>query len=356
MTPIEIPGALRAKHGLTGKPSKIWGGTFAFLALFACFGTQIFASTDDAARYSAGHGERALLVWQNGRLQIERYQAGGSRGKTENVYSITKSLCALGTFTAISRNVLKLDEPASLTLTEWRNDPRKRLITVRDLLNQTSGLSPGFEEIYSTNLRNKERAALKLPVVSTPGEAFAYGPSHYEALEALMARKLARSPLTWIDAALFGPLGIKPGPWRRDQLGNPYFSAGAHLSARDLLAAGQVVRRKGWNRILSRVRSSLLLNASTGSSANPMYGLGFWLNLNAARKDALECDVEEAIELSQAPWERSCLSKRAPSDLIAMVGSHGQRVYISPSQNLVIVRLGRGAGFRDPDFLGAFFE
>ena len=183
----------------------------ACIALLASLCMQAFASADDAARYSAGRGERALLVWQDGRLQMERYRAGGSRAKTEHVYSITKSLCALGTFAAISRNVLKLDEPVSLTLTEWRNDPRKRRITVRDLLNQTSGLSPGFGEIYSTSLRNKEKAALKLPVVSTPGETFAYGPSHYEALEALMARKLERSPLIWIDRALFGPLGIKPG-------------------------------------------------------------------------------------------------------------------------------------------------
>ena len=328
----------------------------ACIALLASLCMQAFASADDAARYSAGRGERALLVWQDGRLQMERYRAGGSRAKTEHVYSITKSLCALGTFAAISRNVLKLDEPVSLTLTEWRNDPRKRRITVRDLLNQTSGLSPGFGEIYSTSLRNKEKAALKLPVVSTPGEAFAYGPSHYEALEALMARKLERSPLIWIDRALFGPLGIKPGGWRRDRLGNPYFSAGAQLSARDLLAAGQVVRREGWNRIFSRVASSLIRTASTGSSANPMYGLGFWLNRRAPDSNAVECDVEEAISSRRPAWARSCLSKNAPSDLIAMVGSHGQRVYISPSRDLIIVRLGRGTGFRDPDFLRAFFQ
>jgi len=351
---IGIVVALRTKSAFSMEVLRIKGS--AFIALLASFSMQAFAGADDAARYSAGHGERALLVWQNGRLRMERYGAGGSRGKTENVYSITKSLCALGTFTAIGRNVLQLDEPVSLTLTEWRSDPRKRRITVRDLLNQTSGLSPGFKQIYSANLRNKEKAALKLPVVSTPGEAFAYGPSHYEALEALMARKLERSPLAWIDGALFDPLGIKPGGWRRDRLGNPYFSAGAHLSARDLLAAGKFVRREGLNRIFSRVPSSLIRTASTGSSANPMYGLGFWLNLNAARKDALECDIEEAIELSRPSWKRSCLSKSAPSDLIAMVGSHGQRVYISPSENLIIVRLGRGTGFRDPDFLGAFFQ
>jgi CubicO group peptidase (beta-lactamase class C family) len=327
-----------------------------FVALLLSLYLPAFGATDDAARYSAGHGERALLVWQNGRLRMERYGVGASREKTENVYSITKSLCALGTFTAISRNVLQLDEPVSLTLTEWRNDPRKRRITVRELLNQTSGLSPGFEEIYTANLRNKERVALRLPVVSTPGEAFAYGPSHYEALEAVMARKLERSPLTWIDSALFRPLGIKPGGWRRDRLGNPYFSAGAQVTARDLLVAGQLVRNEGLNRAFSRVPSSLIRTASTGSSANPMYGLGFWLNRYAPGTDAVECDVEEAIASRRPAWTRLCLSKDAPSDLVAMVGSHGQRVYVSPSQNLVIVRLGRGAGFRDPDFLRAFFR
>jgi CubicO group peptidase (beta-lactamase class C family) len=351
---IGIVVAPRTKSAFSLEVSRIKRG--AFIALLATFCMQAFAGTDDAARYSAGHGERALLVWQNGRLRMERYGAGGSRGKTENVYSITKSLCALGTFTAIGRNVLQLDEPVSLTLTEWQNDPRKRRITVRDLLNQTSGLSPGFEEIYSANLHNKEKAALKLPVISTPGEAFAYGPSHYEALEALMARKLERSPLVWIDGALFDPLGIKPGGWRQDRLGNPYFSAGAHLSARDLLAAGKAVRREGSNRISRRGPSSLIRTASTGSSANPMYGLGFWLNRHAPGKDVVECDVEEAISSRRPAWSRSCLSKNAPSDLIAMVGSHGQRVYISPSQDLVIVRLGRGTGFRDPDFLRAFFR
>ena len=86
-----------------------------------------------------------------------------------------------------------------------------------------------------------------------------------------------------------------------------------------------------------------------------MYGLGFWLNLDALRKDSLEYDIEETIELSQVPWRRSCLSKSSP-DLIVMAGSHGQRVYVSPSQDLIVVRLGRRAGFRDRIFLERCFD
>jgi hypothetical protein len=38
-----------------------------------------------------------------------------------------------------------------------------------------------------------------------------------------------------------------------------------------------------------------------------------------------------------------------------MIGTDGQRVYALPSRQLVIVRLGRGAGFSDGEFLGKFF-
>jgi CubicO group peptidase (beta-lactamase class C family) len=332
----------------------IRGLALALLLVSFCF--HALADTESAARYSARHGERALLVWQNGRLRLERYGADGSRDKSENIFSITKSLCALGTFAAIGRKQLHLDEAASLTLSEWRNEPLKRKITVRDLLNQTSGLRPGFEELYAPNLYNKEKTALKLPAVAAPGKEFAYGPSHYEVLETLMARKLRESPLVWMDVALFGPLGIKPGAWRRDRLGSPYFSAGAHVSARGLLAAGHLVRRKGWHWIFPLVPSSLIRTASAGSSANPIYGLGFWLNRLATERNVMECDVEEAIASGRTDWSRLCLSRSAPSDLIAMVGSRGQRVYVSSSRRLIIVRLGNGTRFRDPDFLRRFFE
>ena len=168
MTRVETTVPVQRKSAWLSGLSKVKRGSL--LAILASVGVQAFAGTDGAARYSARHGERALLIWQNGRLRLERYSAGGSRDKTENVYSITKSLCALGTFSAIGRNVLELDEPVSLTLTEWRSDPRKRRITVRDLLNQSSGLSPGFEELYAANLRNKERAASEASCHFDPGQ------------------------------------------------------------------------------------------------------------------------------------------------------------------------------------------
>lgn len=328
-----------------------------FLLLSLALAFPAFAGTKEALQYSNRTGGCALIIWQNGQTRLEDYRRGGAPEKKEYVYSITKSLAALGTFSAVGKGLVKFDEKAARSIPAWQKDPRKNRITIRELLSQTSGLASGFDALYAASLRDKKKVISRLPAISPPGKSFLYGPSHYEALEVVLARKLGRSPLPLIENSVLGPLGIRSERWRKDTAGDPYFSAGARLSARDLLKVGHLVRRKGWNWIFPLVPSSSITQASTGSGANSMYGFGLWLNANARQKNTMERDVEEAISQSLSPalWSRSCLSRSAPADLVAMVGSRGQRVYISRSQNLVIVRLGRDYGFRDPDFLRAFF-
>ncbi len=328
------------------------------LGLALTTATPVRADLKRAAAISAREGERALIVWSKGRIVEERYSHGGREDKAENLYSITKTLAALSVLTAVGRGSIKLDEPVSQTITEWRTDPLKKKITVRQLLSQTSGLDTGYETLYNTALKNKNAAILKLGQQSTPGETFAYGPSHYEVLETLIARKTGQLSSTWAQNISLSPTDIHPAHWRTDRMGNPYFSAGLFITARELLKAAQVTRRQGWIWFFPLIPSRIMREAAVGSSANPMYGYGCWLNKNAGQPNVVERDVEEAISahLGRAEWERSCISKAAPPDLIAFVGSSGQRVYIIPSRSLIIVRLGNGPGFRDPEFLRAYFR
>jgi len=330
------------------------GATLLNLALLAHAG----AGAGDARRYSENHGGHAFLVWNDGKIVAESYAQGGGADKPENIYSITKSLCALSIFCAAGKGWLQLDEPASNTLSEWKGDQARGSITLRELLDQTSGLSPGYDSIYSHQLKNKELAVLRLPALASPGSTFDYGPAHYEALEAIMSRKLGRSTRNWVENQVLSPMGIHLASWRLDPKGHPFFSAGAWLTARELLTAGQIVRQQGRQWLFPILPPAIMRQISQGSDANPMYGLGFWLNQNASRDGAVERDVEQAISahLSNDDWALSCLSKRAPADLIAMVGSYGQRVYVVPSRSLVVVRLGAGNEFRDPEFLAALFR
>jgi CubicO group peptidase (beta-lactamase class C family) len=318
----------------------------------------VLADSQNAVAYSDRHGGQALIIWKDGRTVLETFRLGSSLQRDVNVYSITKSLSALAVLQAAGRGKLSLDERVSETLADWQNDGRKRNITVRDLLDQTSGLATGFDVLYANGLRNRAAAAIRMPSVAAPGSIFAYGPSHYEALEVFVAKKLKRPSASIMDQGILRPLGIRADAWRRDRTETPYFSAGAHLSAKDLLAIGHLVRRSGWHGIFPVVAPALMHKATSGSNANAMYGLGFWLNHNAHKPDAIERDIEEAISagLTRDQWSRSCVSKAAPGDLVIMAGSRGQRVYVSRSQNLVIVRTGNRFGFRDPEFLNAYFR
>ena len=61
------------------------------------------------------------------------------------------------------------------TIAEWRGDPRKSQITVRDLLNFTSGMETGFNEIYGRSSANKLKLALELDAIRDRGKSFIYG-------------------------------------------------------------------------------------------------------------------------------------------------------------------------------------
>jgi hypothetical protein len=88
-----------------------------------------------------------------------------------------------------------------------------------------------------------------------------------------------------------------------------------------------------------------------------MYALGFWLNRNSASGNARAIDVEDSLDPPPPArfWRNGCLSPSAPPDLLAMIGTGGQRVYIVPSQQLVVIRLAGGGTFSDAEFLDRFF-
>src|SRR5437867_3964544 len=93
-----------------------------------------------AAKYSESRRGAAMLVMQNGRTLFERYANGGSSNTRWPIFSGTKSFWGIAALAAVHEGLFRLDDPVSETITEWKNDPRKSQITVRQLLNQTDGI------------------------------------------------------------------------------------------------------------------------------------------------------------------------------------------------------------------------
>lgn len=315
------------------------------------------AGAKRAAEWSRARGGISLIVSHRGQVILEDYANGGQRGKPVHTRSITKNFWAMAVLMAEGEGLLDLDEPASATLTEWRSDPRKSRITLRQLLNQTAGLEPGFQAIYGSGT-DKFVAVTRLGLRAEPGTSFKYGPGHYEALGAVMKRKLAArgtTPLAYLNGRVLTPLGLgdADSDWRTDRAGNAYFSAGGSVTARGLLAFGRLIEQRGTLSGTQRVSPFRLGQMSKGSAANPAYGLSLWLNANASRADAMEVDFERILENGGnfTAWDRACASTLAPADTLILIGSSGQRVYIIPSLDLIVVRQGSGNLMRDPEFL-----
>jgi len=313
-----------------------------------------------AESYSRKCGGQALVVLQMGAMIHESYENGGAAGRRFLMMSITKNLAALAVMAARAERLLSLDEPVAKTITEWRDAAGKDRITIRELLNQTSGLASGYDAIYGRGVRDKNRISARLPLVAAPGTLFDYAPCNYELLEEVLRRKLesrGTAPLTYLATRILRPLGIEPAPdWRRDKAGNPFFSAGAKLTARELAKIGEFVRTCGKVWIFPMLPASAFDGAFSGSGANSMYGFSFWLNVNArGGADPISIEGTLGAERSSAEWRHSCISSVAPPDLIAMVGSGGQRCYVIPSRKLVVVRFGNGSNFSDAEFLRRLF-
>ncbi len=308
-----------------------------------------------AAEYSAARDGCSLIVFQRGKLVLEEYSNGSSTDTPHRIASITKNLWGLLALAAVHDRILDLDEKVSDTVREWRTTGGKNAITVRDLLSMVSGLDPGFKELYFRKPVAAPRTAIMLPMRDAPpGSAFQYGPANMEAFGELLKRKLKPrgiSPLEYLEKRILAPVGISYDDWKTDRSGNPAMSGGAKMRARDLLRLGMFILQHGkWEE--SQLIGSPLFASIRGTYANPMYGLTFWLNKEAGFSRARELDIEEILEAKERfeDWQGGCISKSAPADMITMLGSGNQRVYVVPSLGLVIVRQGNGRTFLDREF------
>lgn len=265
-----------------------------------------FQPAADYLRSCNGH---ALLVYRDGQLVFEEYLNEHRRDDPHRLASGTKSFVGVLAVMAVEDGLLKLDEKVADTLTEWRGDARKSQITIRQLLTLTSGIAGGEVGDVPSYKESVRLAEAKFP----PGEKFQYGPVPFQCFGELLRRKLEPRKETvegFLKRRLLDPIGLKPSFWRKDTDGNPHLPSGALLSAREWAKFGLFVLNRGSSDGKQIVSEKLLAECFQGTKAHPAYGLTFWLNASDER----------------------------PRDLVMAAGAGKQKLYIVPSQRLLIVQ------------------
>src|SRR6059058_5195880 len=178
------------------------------------------------AKYSESKRGVSMLVMQNGRTIFEHYANGGSPSGRWPIFSGTKSFWGIAALAGVRDGLFKLDDLVSDTISEWKSDPRKSQITIRQLLSQTDGIE-GASRLQRASIRDRNAMAIRLPTVAEPGSAFIYGPSHLQIFSELLRRKLQDHAITaYVESRVLNRLGLRHLNYKKDARGNPLLATG----------------------------------------------------------------------------------------------------------------------------------
>ena len=305
------------------------------------------AAVRKAADYSARHRGTSFLAIQNRETLLEQYPGRASAETPERIYSGTKAFWNLAALAAAEDRILNLDESVADTIESWRKDRRKSRVTLRQLLDFSCGLAPGFG-LQVNEYGDRDTAAVRLPMVAEPGKAFIYGPGALQVFHDVLKQKLhGKTPVAYLERRVLRRMRLGPQRYLKDRAGNPLLATGFVMTARQWAKMGQLVLDRG----KPVVRPESLAQSWRGSAANPAYSLGWWNNQAAPK--GREFDFEDMLEptWTRQDWHNACLCRDAPPDLVACIGSGYQRLYVIPSLNLIVVRQGAGGKFSDAHFL-----
>ncbi|MBD1872214.1 serine hydrolase [Nodosilinea sp. FACHB-131] len=275
----------------------------------------------------------ALLVMHRDRLVLEQYWQGHQANDPVNSMSMVKTLLALLIGVAIDEgHIGSIQDPVDTYISEWANDPRGD-ITLADLLYMQSGLRndsridtlrSDLVQLYGGS--NTQKLILDIPLESAPGEAFDYSNFNSQLLSIVLERATGESFGDYLSRRLWQPLGAGDGFLWLDRPGGsakPFCCFFA--TAPDWVRLGQMLLHGGKVGDRQVIPKSWLEQMLVASPLEPTFGLHIWLKARTA-------DYPQVNRASSAPF--------AAADTFYLDGRHHQRVYVIPSEELVIVRLG----------------
>jgi CubicO group peptidase (beta-lactamase class C family) len=318
-------------------------------ALSAPLGGLAFAQTPPRGRfdatlaYSAARGPSALLIARHGVVMAEAY-VGANTATRWDLGQAGRMFTPILAAALAEDRLLNLSEPVAMTLGDWGADPVKSTITIRALLNGSSGIGSN---------RNGEDLtladALALEPQAAPGQRFIDSAAPYLLFGEIAKRKLlargANIDLgSYLNVRVLDEIRCTPMNWSRTREGAPRLDGGMQTSLRAWAQAGELIRRDGVYRAQEVVDREAISEARRGSFAEPRAGMGLWLT-GAARGPAPNMAIDSDL------WRAA---PAPPLDLAMAAGADGQRLYIAPSEGLLIARLGRdGDHWSDAEFIGA---
>lgn len=275
---------------------------------------------------------RSFMILVNGRIVMEEYFDGHTPSATWQWNSAGKTLVAAATGIAQQEGLLDINNKVSDYLgTGWTSEPaeKENLITLRNLLTMTSGLNDANNLVIKANLT----------YLADAGTRWSYH-NVFQLLMDAVEDAGNQEFETYFNSRLKDKIGMD-GYWNNGVIFRIY-----HSNTRSMARFGLLALNKGkW--VNEQILEESFFSASTSSSQdiNPSYGYLWWLN----GKTSYMVPGSQHVYLGS-------LVPNAPSDMFAAMGAEDQRIYVIPSQNMVVVRMGEASDPQNPSFALSGFD
>ncbi|MCF6367843.1 serine hydrolase domain-containing protein [Rhizobium halophilum] len=231
---------------------------------------------------------KVVLVSREGEMLAERAFNGHSIGASTNIKSASKSIISAMVGIAIDKGMLQGTDQKIAPILERElprePDPRMSEITIGNLLSMQAGLArmsgPNYGRWVSS--RNWVRFALSEPFDGEPGGSMLYSTASTHLLSAVLTRVGEKSTLA-LAREWFEPVeGFRIGSWEQDPQGIYLGGNQMAMTARSLLAFGEVYRNGGKAEDGTRIISEDWIEQSWTQRTNSRfsgdgYGYGWFL-------------------------------------------------------------------------------
>lgn len=279
---------------------------------------------DSLYNYLQAKNTKSFIILKDGKRVLEKYFGTYTKDSLWYWASASKSLSAFITGIAQQKGFININNPVSQYLgTGWTSAPlvKENMITVRNLIQMNSGL----DDAPPLPCDHLDSSKACLIYKADAGTRWGYHTGAYYKSHDVVSEAVGQSYNVITTSWIKSKIGMT-GTWFQ----NIYYG-----KARDMARFGLLNLNKGIWQNDTIMKDSLYFKAmvNTSQPQNEAYGYLWWLNGKAT---------------GMAPSSQfvipGALFPNAPADMFCALGKNDQKIYVVPSQKMVIVRQGNTAG------------
>lgn len=278
---------------------------------------------DSLYNYLQAKNTKSFIILKDGKIVLEKYFGTYTADSAFYWASASKSLSSFITGLAQQKGYITINSKVSNYIGNgWSSAPQAKedLITVKHLINMTSGLDDG----PPAPCDNEDTAKTCLIYKADAGMRWAYHTGAYKKSHDVVSTSVGQTynaiTTSWVK--------------QKTGMSGSWFQQVYYSNARSMARFGLLNLNKGIWASDTLMKDSIYFNAMTNTSQsfNLAYGYLWWLN---GKTSFMNPGLQVVFN--------GPLVSNAPSDAYAALGKNDQKIYVIPSTQMVVVRQGNSA-------------